>query len=63
MTQKEFEKILYSYSNKKNKDIDGEFSGLGLNICLAILTEHGFNLNCEKNEIGTKIKIKIKKND
>jgi len=63
MTQKEFEKLLYSYSKKKNKDIDGEVSGLGLNICLAILTEHGFNLNCEKNEIGTKIKIKIKKND
>lgn len=63
MTQKDFEKILYSYSKKKNKDIDGEVSGLGLNICLAILTEHGFNLNCEKNEIGTKIKIKIKKND
>ncbi len=63
MTQKDFEKILYSYSKKKIKDIDGEVSGLGLNICLAILTEHGFNLNCEKNEIGTKIKIKIKKND
>lgn len=63
MTQKDFEKVLYSYSKKKNKDIDGEVSGLGLNICLAILTEHGFNLTCEKNEIGTKIKIKIKKND
>ncbi len=62
MTQKDFEKILNSYSRKKNKDnIDGDVSGLGLNICLAILTEHGFDLNFEKNEIGTKIKINIKK--
>jgi len=61
MSQADFEKVLYSYSKKKNKDIDAEISGLGLNICLAILTEHGFNLTCEKNEIGTKIKINIKK--
>lgn len=60
MTQKDFEKILNSYSKKNNKDIDGEVSGLGLNICLAILKEHGFGLTCEKNEIGTKIKIKVK---
>jgi hypothetical protein len=34
---------------------------LGLNICKAILEEHGFKIFCEKNEIGTKIKIKMKK--
>ncbi len=31
-----------------------------LNICVAILEEHGFQITCEKNEIGTKMKIKIK---
>ncbi len=61
MTQKDFEKVINSYSKKRNKDIDGEVSGLGLNICLAILNEHGFDLTFEKNEIGTKIKINIKK--
>jgi len=27
---------------------------------VAILEEHGFIITCEKNEIGTKMKIKIK---
>jgi C4-dicarboxylate-specific signal transduction histidine kinase len=57
MTQKQFENICFSYS-KKNTDTDSK--GLGLNICLAILDEHGFNMTCEKNQIGTKIKINIK---
>ena len=38
---------------------EGEL-GLGLNISIAILKEHGFQVDCEKNEIGTKIKIKYK---
>jgi hypothetical protein len=33
---------------------------LGLNICLAILKEHKFSVTCEKNKVGTKIKIKFK---
>jgi osomolarity two-component system, sensor histidine kinase NIK1 len=33
-------------------------SGLGLNISLVILEEHGFNVDCEKTNNGTKIKIK-----
>jgi hypothetical protein len=27
---------------------------------VAILEEHGFEITCEKNEIGTKMKIKVK---
>jgi hypothetical protein len=27
---------------------------------VAILEEHGFIITCEKNEVGTKMKIKIK---
>ena len=58
MTQKEFEKLSEPYTRKENQKESG--SGLGLNICIAILTEHGFTASCEKNEIGTKMKIKIK---
>ena len=58
LSEKQFNKILNSV---KKENIENEESGLGLNICSAILTEHGFNLSCEKNNIGTKIKINIKK--
>jgi len=51
MTQKQFEK----YSKPKNFE-----SGLGISISVAILEEHGFPVSCEKNNIGTKMKIKIK---
>jgi signal transduction histidine kinase len=54
LTQKKFEKIL-----KNSKIEEGEESGLGLNICVAILKEHGFELSCEKIETGTKMKIKL----
>lgn len=57
-TQKQFEKQLAKYSKKSSVD-EGE-KGLGLNICVAILEEHGFKLSCERNDIGTKMKIKIK---
>ena len=59
MTQEEFENLSKPYMRKKNQTESG--SGLGLNICKAILEEHGFKIFCEKNEIGTKIKIKMKK--
>lgn len=57
-SQKQLEKHLTKYSKKT--DVTGEEKGLGLNICVAILEEHGFKLSCEKIEGGTKIKIKIK---
>ena len=57
-SQKQFEKHLTKYSKKA--DVTGEEKGLGLNICVAILEEHGFKLSCEKIESGTRMKIKIK---
>ena len=58
MTQKDFEHLSQPYTRKEGQKEQG--SGLGLNICVAILKEHGFTVSCEKNEIGTKMKIKIK---
>jgi light-regulated signal transduction histidine kinase (bacteriophytochrome) len=56
-TQKEFENVT---GGKIKKDADSE-SGLGLGITKTILEEHGFNMEFEKLETGTKIKIKINK--
>ena len=47
-SQKQLEKHLTKYSKKA--DVTGEEKGLGLNICVAILEEHGFKLSCEKIE-------------
>ena len=57
-SQKQLEKHLTKYSKKA--DVTGDEKGLGLNICVAILEEHGFKLSCEKIESGTRMKIKIK---
>ncbi len=63
ITQKDFDHLSKPYTRKEGQTEAG--TGLGLNICVAILEEHGFNITCEKNETGTKMKIKIKesKND
>ncbi len=58
LTQEEFDTYSKPYTRNKNQKEPG--TGLGLNICIAILKEHKFKISCEKNEIGTKIKIKIK---
>ena len=58
MTQEDFEKLSKPYVRKEGQKESG--TGLGLNICIAILDEHKFNVSCEKNEIGTLMKIKIK---
>jgi PAS domain S-box-containing protein len=58
MTQIEFEHLSQPYTRKDGQKETG--TGLGLNICVAILEEHGFKLSCEKNEVGTKMRIKIK---
>jgi signal transduction histidine kinase/CheY-like chemotaxis protein len=60
-TEKQFEKQLKRYFT--NNDIDSNDKGLGLNISIAILEEHGFKLSCEKIKSGTKMKIKIKKKE
>jgi PAS domain S-box-containing protein len=58
MTQKDFEHLSKPYTRKEGQKESG--TGLGLNICVAILKEHGFKITSEKNKIGTKLKIKIK---
>lgn len=58
LSQDEFEILSKPYVRKKGQKENG--TGLGLNISIAILKEHGFSVRCEKNDIGTKIKIKIK---
>ena len=58
MTQVEFDYLSQPYTRKEGQKETG--TGLGLNICVAILDEHGFKVTCEKNEVGTKMKIKIK---
>lgn len=58
MTQEEFEQYSKPYIRKEGQKESG--TGLGLNICIAILQEHKFDVFCEKNKIGTKIKIKVK---
>jgi len=59
MTQTEFEQLSKPYARRTDQKEMG--TGLGLNICIAILQEHGFDVSCQKMpEGGTKIKIKIK---
>jgi PAS domain S-box-containing protein len=59
MTQEDFIHLSKPYVRKEGQKESG--TGLGLNICIAILKEHGFSITSEKlPEGGTKIKIKIK---
>lgn len=58
MSQSEFIELSKPYTRKKDQKESG--SGLGLNICIAILKEHGFSISAEKTNYGTKIKIIIK---
>jgi PAS domain S-box-containing protein len=58
ITHEDFEHLSKPYVRKEGQKESG--SGLGLNICVSILKEHGFEITCEKNEIGTKMKIKVK---
>jgi signal transduction histidine kinase len=57
ITQDEFIELSKPYTRKEGQTEGG--TGLGLNICIAILKEHKFNISCEKLETGTKLKIKI----
>ena len=58
MTQEEFTELSKPYTRKEGQKEGG--SGLGLNICIAILKEHGFKITAEKLDSGTKLKIKLK---
>ena len=58
ITQEDFDHLSKPYTRKEGQKESG--TGLGLNICVAILQEHKFLVRCEKNDIGTKLKIKIK---
>jgi signal transduction histidine kinase len=59
MTQEEFLHLSKPYVRKEGQKETGD--GIGLNISLAILKEHGFSVTSEKLEpIGTKLKIKIR---
>jgi len=58
ITQEDFDHLSKPYTRKEGQKESG--TGLGLNICVAILEEHGFEITCEKNDVGTKMKIKIK---
>ena len=58
MTQEEFNHLSKPYTRKEGQKESG--TGLGLNICVAILQEHGFQITCDKNDIGTKLTIHLK---
>ena len=58
LTKEEFNHLSQPYVRKEGQAESG--SGLGLNICIAILKEHGFSVDCEKkSEGGSILKIKI----
>ena len=58
MSSEDFKKLSRPYYRKENQVESG--SGLGLNITVAILNEHGFGISVEKQESGTLIKIRVK---
>jgi signal transduction histidine kinase len=57
ISQEDFDELSKPYTRKKNQEEKG--TGLGLNICVAIFKEHGFDISVEKLDIGTKIRIGI----
>jgi signal transduction histidine kinase len=61
LSQADFDKLSEPYTRKKNQKESG--TGLGLNICVQILNEHGFTITSQKTEQGTKLKIKYQNND
>jgi len=60
--QKDFEELSEPYQRKPNQKESG--TGLGLNICVAILKEHNFTVSIDDNyDNGTCILIRIYNND
>jgi PAS domain S-box-containing protein len=59
LSQEEFNHLSKPYTRKEGQKESG--TGLGLNICIAILEEHGFSITCSKlPDGGTQMKIKLK---
>jgi len=59
LSQEDFDYLSKPYTRKEGQQESG--TGLGLNICIAILEEHGFSITCKKlSEGGTQMKIKLK---
>jgi signal transduction histidine kinase len=58
MTPAEFKYLSQPYTRKEGQNESG--TGLGLNICVAIIEEHGFELNCQQVTTGTRMEIKLK---
>ena len=60
LTQQDLDFLRQPYTRKENQKESG--SGLGLNICIAILEQHGFKVSCEKLPspyTGTRFKIDL----
>ncbi len=57
MSQEDFNKYSQPYTRGKQEE---NGTGLGLNICVAIIEEHGFSIAAQKLEQGTKITIQLK---
>jgi len=59
LSAEDFKYLSQPYTRKEGQKESG--TGLGLNICIAILEEHGFSITCGKlPEIGTQMKIQLK---
>lgn len=58
MSVEEFKFNTRAYVRKQDQKEKG--TGLGLNIAVSILQEHGFEVACHKQEQGTQIRIKIR---
>jgi methyl-accepting chemotaxis protein len=59
LSSEDFKNLSEPYVRKEEQKEDG--TGLGLNICIAILEEHGYSIECDKlPEIGTQMKIYLK---
>ena len=57
MNQEQFDQYSQPYTRGSSDD---KGTGLGLNICVSIIEEHGFTIAAEKLEQGTKITIQLK---
>ena len=57
MSQEDFNKYSQPYTRGKQEE---NGTGLGLNICVAIVEEHGFSIAAQKLKQGTKITIQLK---